>query len=367
MLIPTSSIYIMAAANEPMQITLKEAQERALENNLQYKLQDSSINDALESYYDADESNKKQSSTASHSYIDYFNKPINLEVSLQTAENKVKSSRFEKEDIKRTSDFNVFKVFISIKKAQYELENATQDIEIKYNEYETAKGKYSMDMITASTLRESETSYKSALEKEEAALKSLQKEIQTLNRYIGRELTNYNITPIINLSEIDISTISLDKLREDYIKNKENLYTLSLNAEMARRKYDLTKERYEEFVVKQKVSNSWEKMQEAYDDATLEYENARKNFEDATIDLDMSLNTSYDALKAAADSITDLYEDIEMSKNEAEIARFKYDMELITKSTLDKAVMGLETLNNKLKTSIADLNLQYETLMMYSK
>jgi len=136
---------------------------------------------------------------------------------------------------------------------------------------------------------------------------------------------------------------------------------------LAKRKYDLTKERYDEFVVRLSVQNSRDQMEEAFDDAFKEYESARKSFEDATIDLDISLSTSYDALKSAAESIADLQEEIELSKSDAEKARIQYDMGLTTKINMEKAIMELDTLNNKLKSSIADLNLQYEGLMMYSE
>jgi len=72
-------------------------------------------------------------------------------------------------------------------------------------------------------------------------------------------------------------------------------------------------------------------------------------------------------LKSAAESIADLQEEIELSKSDAEKARIQYDMGLTTKINMEKAIMELDTLNNKLKSSIADLNLQYEGLMMYSE
>lgn len=362
-----TGIFVAADSGETLIMTLEEAQKRALENNLQYKLQDSSINDALESYYDAEESYDKQSSTAARGFIDYFNKPITLEVSVDTAANKVKSSRLKKENIKRTSDYNVLKVFVAITKAESELENAKLDTAVKLNELEAAKGKYNLGIINASALKQSENSYKASVDKEVTSFNNLQKEVQTLNRYIGRELTDYNIKAVLDLSDIDISSIDLDEIRKNYISSDENLYNLALNADVAKRKYDLTKERYEEFVVRLKVDNSREQMEEAYSDATLEYDNARRNFEEATIDLDMSLLTNYNALKSAAETIEDLISDIKTAKDETAIAAMKYDMGLISKAAKEKAELELKALENKLDTSRADLNLQYADLMMYSE
>ncbi|KUO73551.1 MAG: hypothetical protein APF77_23440 [Clostridia bacterium BRH_c25] len=366
-LILCSSFTAFAENSGQIVLTLEEAQRRALENSLEYSRQDDKINDSLENYYDTAESTDKAYGKASSGFYDYFMKPVNLETSLQSSVNDVKSARFKKEDMKRVSDYNVLKAFINIKKAQYNLEDAKNNSSIKSKEYEAAKVKYGMDLIKKSELRQAEAAYNNTVDAVTTALKSLQKEMQTLNRYLGRELTAYNLQLVIDLPDIDITTINLDELRKDYISSSEDLYNLSLKAELAKRKYDLTKERYDEFVVRLSVQNSRDQMEEAFDDAFKEYESARKSFEDATIDLDISLSTSYDALKSAAESIADLQEEIELSKSDAEKARIQYDMGLTTKINMEKAIMELDTLNNKLKSSIADLNLQYEGLMMYSE
>lgn len=367
LLILCSSLIVSADSSQQIVMTLEEAQKRALENNLEYKQQDYNISDSLETYYNTAESNDKSYSKATNGFYDYFMKPVNLEASLQSATNNVKAARLKKEIIKRNSDYNVMKAFVNIKKAQYALEDAKNNTGIKSKEYETAKVKYSLDLIKKAELNQAETSYKSASDAETTALNSLQKEFQTLNRYLGRELTDYNLQPVMDLPVVDIAAIDLDALRKDYIEKREDLYSLELKVELSKRKYDITKERYDEFVVRLKVQNSRDEMERAFDDAEREYENARKAFEDATIDLDMSLSTSYDALKSLYDSIVDLKEEIESAKADFEKAKIQYDMALIPKTSLDKAVTELDTLNNKLKASTADLNLQYSSLMMYSK
>ena len=155
-------------------------------------------------------------------------------------------------------------------------------------------------------------------------------------------------------------------MREDYISKSENLYSLELKLSLAKRKYDLTKGRHEKFSIRLAVQNSIEKMEETLSDAEKEYENARKAFENATIDLDMSLKTSYDALKSLSDSAIDLQEEIEISKAESEKAKTRYDMKLIKKTEMDRVLIETETLNNKLISNLADLNLQYANLMIYS-
>ncbi|MGE5633092.1 MAG: TolC family protein [Caulobacteraceae bacterium] len=360
------SLTAQADSTGVVKITLEEAQARALENSLDYQQQDGVISDALDSYYNTQDSNEKQASSASKSFIDYFNKPVTLEINLETAANKVKATRLQKENLKRTSDYNVMKAFVNIKKAQNALDTAKNNTAAKYSEYETAKAKYSFGLITASALKQAENTYKSAQDSETTAQKNLQQQIQTLNRYLGRELTDYNIEPVIEFSIIDLSKIDLDKVREDNIKNKESLYNLELNAETAKRKYDLTKEQYDKFVVKYNVQNSRDDMEEAYDDATSEYDQARKAFEDATIDLDMQLNTAYDSLKSAVENINELNEDLVLAKSDAEKASIQYDMGLISKDKLNEAESKLKDLDIQIKNSTADLNLKYAELMMYS-
>ncbi len=367
LLILCSSFMVSADSSQQIVLTLEDAKMRALENNLEYNQQDDNINDSLENYYNTAESTEKSYSTASKGFYEYFMKPVNLETSLQSAVDSVKSERLKKENIKRTSDNNVLKAFVNIKKAQYTLEDAKANTALKSKDYETAKVKYSMHLIKKVELTQAENAYKSASDAETQALKSLQKEFQTLNRYLGRELTDYNLLLVVDFPDIDITSIDSDKLREDYIANSENLYNLQLKAELAKRKYDLTKERYDEFVVRLSVQNSRDEMEEAFDDAVREYDSTRKTFEDATIDLDMSLSTSYDSLKSLSESITELREEIETAKADAEKAKIQYGMKLISKADMDNAAAELKTLENKLQTSLADLNLQYSTLMMYSE
>lgn len=367
MIILCSGFTVSADSGDLIVLTLEEAQKRALQNSLEYRQQDDRINDSLENYYDTANNYDKSYSTASRGFYEYFMMPVNLETSLQSAINSVKSERLKKENIRRTSNLNVLKAFINIKKAQYALEDAKLNTGLRSKEYESAKTKYSLDLIKKAELEQALSAYNNARDSEASAHKSLQKEYQALNRYLGRELTDYNLKLVIDFELIDISSIDLGKLREDYIAHSDSLTNLELKAKLAERKYDITKERYEEFAKRLSVQNSREQMEEAFDDAVSEYESARKAFEDATIDLDISLKESYDSLKSTYDSILDLLDDIEEAKDKVEKSRILYDMSLISKAEFDKASMEASTLNNKLQSSLADLRLKYSTLMMYSE
>lgn len=366
MITSLSLVAVSADSTQILRLTLEEAQARALANNVQYNNQDGYISDALDEYEDTEEANDEASERSSRGFLEYFTKPITLDSSLQTAANKVKLSRFEKENIRRISNYNVKKSFINIEKAKYNLEDAKNNTIVKKMDYEAAKLKHELGHLTANNLKELELAYKNAAIAEDAALKKLQEEVQTLNRYIGREITNYNIQTVITLGTIDISAIDLDKIREDYIRNNKDLYHLSLNADLAKKVYDKTKERYDEFVTRKRVENSREQMEDAYDDATRDYDNARTAFEDATKDLDIQLNSTYNSLKTTMANISNLFKDIEVAKVKAANNRTMYELGLISKNDFDKSDIELKTLQNKLNSSIADLNLLYSSLTMYS-
>jgi len=366
MITSLSLITVSADTTRVLRLTLEEAQARALANNVRYNIQDGYINDAIEDYRDAEEYVEDMTQIPASGFLRYFLKPIELEATIQNAANNVKLNKFEKERIKRESDFNVKKSFINIEKAKYSLEDAKNNTRARQIDYNTAKLQKELGYITENDLKQFELAYKNAALAEDAALKKLQEEVQTLNRYIGREITNYDIETVITLDIIDISNIDLDKIREDYIRNNENLYKLQMKADLEKKKYDKTKERYEEFVVKLSVKNSLEDMEDAYEEATRNYENARTTFEDATKDLDISLNSTYNTLKTTMESIKNLLKDIEVAKTKAANNKLMYEIGRLSKNDFEKSEIEFKTLQNKLNTAIADMNLLYSTLTMYS-
>ncbi|MHB1395100.1 MAG: TolC family protein [Clostridia bacterium] len=359
---------VFADATVIRKLTLEEAQTLALNNNLKFSTQGSYINDAVDDYKDQEDANEKLNNVASTSFFAYFNKPINLDVSLESAANKIKLEKFKKEDLKRVSDYNVKAAFINIKKAQYALEDAKNDIYLKLKDYEVAKIKQQLELITEDNLKQYEKSYKAALTAEESALKKLHEEIQKLNKYIGRELTDYDLELVMNLSPVDINTIDITKIKEDYLKSNDDLYSLSLSTKLAETKYDLTKERYDHFVKDLEVLNSRLDMEKAYDQAERDYNNAKKALDDATKDIDINLNSTYNTLKTASETVDRLIDDVEDTKRSIEIDKIRYNNNhgSISKNDYEKSQKSLDTIQNKLDSAIADMNLLYSSLTMYS-
>ena len=356
-----------AATNDIQNMTIEEAQAMALDNNLSYKSEDSYINDKLEAYTDTEDGNSAAASVATTSLIGYFNKYINLDISLQSAANNVKIERLKKANIKRTSDNTVVNDFINIKKAQYTLDDAKNSTSIKQKDYAAAQIKCNLGLITKDDLKVFEKAYTDAVTAEDSALKALQIKFQELNKLLGRELTNYNINPTVNLTALSLSDIDLNTIRTYNIKNDSTLYNLSLAADLAKQKYDATQERYDHFVVKLKVTNSSDDMAKARDNALRDYEIALKAFTDATVNLDISLNTTYNALKSSVDTVAQLQRDVADTKTDVTKFKLKYDLGLISKIDYEKKEISLTTLQNQLNTAIASQNAAYASLMMYTK
>lgn len=355
---------VSADSNNIRKITLDEAQKIALENNIKYQLQDSYISDALDNYYDTQDANDKMSGLPSSGMMGYFNKTITPEISLDSAVNSVKLSRFEKEDIKRLSDYNVKIAFLNIKKAHLELENKKNDTGSKLKDFETAKLKLDLGLITKNALKQFEKAYNDSIKDQQNTYEELKNKYQTLNRYLGRAIDDYNIEIIYDLNKLTIDDISLDQIREANIKNNKIYYSLEQSVTLAKRKYDLTKERYEHFE-KLGVQNSRQDMLDAYSDAERDYDNARKSFEDATKDLDISLSSTYNVLKNTADAADRLERDINDFKDELSTLKIKYDLRLIAKNDYDNQIIALTTMQNSLNSLLADVEMQYAGLMLY--
>lgn len=344
-----------------IRLTLEEAQAMAIANSVAYQNQDSTISDALQSYYDTADSTYRSTGSG---FMGYFNATITPDVNLDSAANGVKAARLDKENIKRTSDLNVKLSFLKIMKAQYALDDATNNIYLKQKDFDSAKIKCSLGFMTQDELKTYEKAYNDAVSDQDTALKNLHQELQTLNKYIGRNLTDYNIELVMNLATVDINSVDIDKIREANIKNNKSFYTAEQKVEVAKRKYDLTKERYDHFE-ELGVQNSKQDMLDALSDAERDYNNAKSAFEDSTKDLDMDLNSKYNSLKNSVESIEKLYRDIADYQSDLAKLKIKYDMGLVSKVDYEKQEMGLKTMQNKLNSAIVDQNTLYANLMQY--
>ena len=298
--------------------------------------------------------------------MNYFYKTINPEISVDSAANSVKLSRLDKIDIKRASDYNVEIAFINIKKAQLELENKKNDAAIKLKDYETAKLKRKLELITESALKTSANAYSDSVAAQMTAFTNLWSQYQNLNKYIGRAIEDYNIEIVYEFVKHSIDEIDIEQIRADNLKNNKSFFSIQQNVALAKRKYDLTKERLEHFE-KLNVTNSIDDMRDAFDKAERDYTNARQSFEDATKDLDISLNSSYNAFKNAIESADKLERDINAFENDLDKIKLQYDMGLLAKNDYEKQQTTLKAMQNSMNSLLADIHKQYISIMLYAE
>lgn len=351
-----------ASTAPPLRLTLEEAQKMALENSVTYQSQDSYIRNALDAYDDTvDKTNKK---SISKNLMTYFSSTINNDISVANAANSVTSARLQKENVRRSSDLNVKNAFLNIKKAQYSLDDAKNNVVLKQKDLDSAKIKCALGYITKDNLKTYEKAYTDAVSDQDTALKNLQQELQTLNKYLGRELTDYNIELVMDLTPVNISDINLDVIREAYIKNSSSIYTVEQKLEIAQRTYELTQERYDN--LKQTGTDSFRQdMKDAVTDAERNYNTAKSDYDDVIKKLNIDLDSSYNSLKTSSEAIDKLNRDIADYKKDLAKAAVQYDLGLISKVDYENKEIGLTTMQNKLNSTIADQNMMYANMMLY--
>lgn len=351
-----------ASTAPPLRLTLEEAQKMALENSVTYQSQDSYIRNALDTYDDTvDKTNKK---SISKNLMTYFSSTINNDISVENAANAVTSARLQKENVRRSSDLNVKNSFLNIKKAQYSLDDAKNNVVLKQKDLDSAKIKCTLGYITKDNLKTYEKAYTDAVSDQDTALKNLQQELQTLNKYLGRELTDYNIELVMDLTPVNISDINLDIIREAYIKNSSSIYTVEQKLEIAKRTYELTQERYDN--LKQKGTDTFKQdMKDAVTDAERNYNTAKSDYDDVIKKLNIDLDSSYNSLKTLSEAIDKLNRDIADYKKDLSKAAVQYDLGLISKVDYEKKEIGLTTMQNKLNSTIADQNMTYANMTLY--
>jgi len=141
-------------------LTLSEAKNLALKNNVQYNLQEIYIQDAIDKY---EELSKDSSGTptGSSNAADKAASVISKKVSLESAASNVTKAVLNKQDLKRASDYEVTNAFYTVIKSQNSLANAELNLELKKKELELAKVKYGFEIMTKASLIKTEEAYNS--------------------------------------------------------------------------------------------------------------------------------------------------------------------------------------------------------------
>ncbi len=349
-------------------LTLEEAKKMALENDVQFKLQDSYIQQKTEDYADLSENFSAGKGVRSSSSAGKAAGRINNQVNLENAYFAMKQEIFDKNDLKRASDYNVTKAYYDVMKAKHALGDAARDLELAKQDLDVAKIKVEHGLMTSSGLTQVENAYKTSLTEYNASVTDLQNDLSTLNKSIGGKMDISKLDVDMTMYMPNIAALDLKKIREDNLNNNPSFYTAKKSVDLAKYKKFLTDTEYDDNYDRMKNMN--DDVRDEYTDmvfkANRDYDDAKYQYDEAVRDLDLALSTSYSSLLTMVESIENLRKTIETTKLTYTHNKTKYDLGLISKNDLAASEDALKDLESKLNTSIIDLNLQYLSLTQYS-
>ncbi|HWR61589.1 MAG TPA: TolC family protein, partial [Clostridia bacterium] len=218
------NISAFAGTDDDKVLTLEEAKTLALENDIQFNLQQGYIQNASESYEDVYESNSGSDNKKYSNVAERAKAEVSRKIAIENAASSVRKAVFTRNDLKRESDYTVTEAYYGVVNAKLELENAEAEKELSYKNLETAKIKYSLDLIKKSELSTAEDTYDSAVKAYDNAFTEVQKSMVELSNSIGKTLDVFNDQLDMTVSVPDIKGLDMNKIKEDYMKNNSSWY-----------------------------------------------------------------------------------------------------------------------------------------------
>jgi len=348
-------------------LTLSEAKNLALKNNVQYNLQEIYIQDAIDKY---EELSKDSSGTptGSSNAADKAASVISKKVSLESAASNVTKAVLNKQDLKRASDYEVTNAFYTVIKSQNSLANAELNLELKKKELELAKVKYGFEIMTKASLIKTEEAYNSQKASYNKALFELENNVMKLEKSIGEALSVYNNRLDTSIVIPDINSINLDKVKVDNIKNNPSYFSAREQYKLAEYKLALTEEKYYDYYEdsKSKSSAVEEKFDDMLYDVRKQFDDAENSYNEKLDNLEETIKNQYENLKDAYKSYEDLKNDFEVEKQKVELNRMKYRMKLITIAALESGEANLKKLDSQIFDSASNVIIQYLNMTQYS-
>jgi hypothetical protein len=347
-------------------LTLEEAKTLALKDDTRYKNQQSYIDQKKEDYEDI--SDKSSGSGKGSSVVEKTQSYVSNKMTVDSAYNAWQLEVFKKGDIKRQSDYDVTIAYYDVMKAKYSLDDANRAMELAQKDLNIAKLKFDFGDYTKNQVSQSESAYKSAKTEYDAAYSEFKNKMEALSKEIGKELDVDNDDIDMTISAPDISSIDLAKIREDYLKNNPDFYSL---------KSALLSYEYQKFLIDEKYDDYDEKTARISDTiedgfaelryrANRDYDNAQYKYDESVKALDISLNEQYSGLKTLMETIDILKKSVADMKITVKNDKLKYDLDLLAPIDLSKSESALKDLENKLNTAIVNFNTQYLALTQYS-
>ena len=364
-----SNIYAFAdTADDDNILTLEEAKALALKNDVQFNLQQGYIQNASENYEDVYESNSRSDSKDYSNVADRAKAEVSRKIAIENAASSVRKAVFARNNLKRESDYAVTSAYNGVIKAKLALEDAEQDKVLSNTELETAKIKYSLNLITKKEFSAAEDAYQASIKACDNAFTEVQKSMIQLSNSIGKTLDVFNDQIDLNVSVPDIKSLDLNKIKEDYMKNNSSYFSAKESYDMAEYQLQLTEDKFDYYYKRlpHRTTALEDKLEDMLADAQREFNDAKYSYEQKENDLDATLSSQYISINKSYDSYLDLLKDLEEEKQSLEESKIKNQMGLVKKAELNAAEANIAKLENKIQSSIADLISEYVNMTQYS-
>lgn len=363
-----SSITVFAGTDGDKVLTLEEAKKIALDNDVQFKLQQSYIKQKSEDYDDIYDIYSRGPKDNYNSIVERAEAEIKYKMTIENAASVVRQEIFKRNDLKRKSDYDVTIAYYDVMMANYSLDDAKRSMELAKKDLDIAKVKLEHGLITKNILSQIENAYTASQTEYNKTFSELQNAMAALSKNIGKNLDVFNDKIDMTISIPDAAALDLNKIKEDYMKNSSSFYSLSEALDMAEYQQDLTEEKYDYY--EKRLPHRSEKIEDALDDmkykADRDYDNARYQYSEAEKGLDVTLNSLYTGVNTLLETVQTLQKNVDDTKTTVEQNRIRYDLGLISKNDLDKSESALKDLENTLNNTIISLNTQYLNLTQYS-
>lgn len=361
-----STITVVGDSGGKTILTLEQAKKIALENDTQYKIQDSYVKDSQEDYNDM--ADRYTGNSRGSNVAEKAANRISTLVNLDNAYNAIEIQKFNKNDIKRVSDYDVTIAYYNVMKAKYSLDNATRAMELAKKDLEIGKIQFTLGLITKTTLSQLENAYKASQTTYNSAFSDFENAMSTLSKEIGQTLdvTKYDIEMTIGVPVT--SSLDANKLKEDFLKNNSSFFGLKNALDSAKYKKSMVDQEFEDY--EESVRRMNEDIKEAFEDMQIEadrdFDDAEYQYNEAVKNLEITIKTQLSAIATLQESVANIRKSYENAKTTFEQNKAKYELGLISRNEFEKSESALKDVYNQLYTAIVNLNAQYLALTQYS-
>ncbi len=246
------------------------------------------------------------------------------------------------------------------------LYNAHSTNEIKQRSYDHAKSiynqskiKFEKGMITDIDLAGSEYDLLKAKAESDAAKRSYENMLRSLNSYLGTSL-NVQYSDITYDEIYDAKRLKdLDYYLERAQVNRFDFASISKQLVLMEKKKSI--------MDKYPLSLNTVDARKDYNNNLAEIEKAKQQLEIKKLDLEMEIKDSYIEASSAGKNVINMKKILDIQKSSLEKTKRMYDMGMVSKTVIDKAQLGYDEFENNYNAVLFDYNTKLMKLEFQSR